>query len=58
MLADAEVGPLENIVVAEIVADEKVVLKYFKEIDSADLFFELRAIVENDVFAILRQFRQ
>ena len=41
MLADAEIGPLEDIVVAEVVADVEVILEYFEQIHSTDLFFEL-----------------
>ena len=35
-----------------------MILEYFEEINGTDLFFELRAVVENYVLAVLRQFRQ
>lgn len=49
---DGEISPLENGIIAKIVAEVEVILKDFEEIDCADLFFELWAVIEDDVLAV------
>ena len=41
--------------VALIVAHVEVVLEYSEKVDCAHLFLELRAVEENDVFAVFSQ---
>lgn len=55
LLRNRQVSPLENWVVAEVVAQEQVLREYLEQIYSANLLLELRAVVKHDVFAVGRQ---
>ena len=51
-LAYRDVGPLKGRVVASIVTHVEMLRKYPKEIHRTQLLFILRAVIEDDVFAV------